>query len=73
MTADPWMTTAEAAEYARLSVHTIYEAAEDGRLSGVKTTPGQKRSQWRFRKSNVDHWLERGRVAPVRPTVRRVS
>lgn len=64
---DPWMTAAEAAEHARCSVRTVYEHAEDGRLSGIKTTPGQARSQWRFRRSDVDRWLERGRVArPVR-------
>jgi excisionase family DNA binding protein len=62
----PWMTAKEAAEYARMSVRTVYEHAEDGRLSGVKTTPGEPRSKWLFRRSDVDRWLERGRVARPR-------
>lgn len=60
------MTAQEAADHARVSVRTLYEHAEDGRLSGIKTTPGQPRAQWRFRRSDVDAWLERGRVTRPR-------
>lgn len=71
-TTDPWMTADEVAAYTKYSIRTVYEHAEDGRLSGCKSTPGEKRSQWRFRRSDVDRWLERGRVAPVR-AVRRAG
>jgi excisionase family DNA binding protein len=71
--ADPWMTADEVAEYTRFSIRTVYEHAEDGRLVGCKSTPGQKRSQWRFRRSDADRWLERGRVAPVRAVARRAG
>lgn len=33
-----WLTSAEAAEYARLSIYTIRAAAERGDLDGVKVT-----------------------------------
>lgn len=70
-TADPWMTAQEVADYTRTSVRTVYEHAEDGRLSGVKTTPGEPRSPWRFRRSDADAWMERGRVS--RPRLRRTG
>jgi excisionase family DNA binding protein len=57
-----WLTAAQVAENTGLSVRTVWEHAEAGRLSGVKTTPGQKRSQWRFKPVDVDRWLEAGRV-----------
>lgn len=63
MTGSGWMTAADVAEYAGLSVRTVWEHAEAGRLSGVKTTPGQKRSQWRFTRRDADRWLEAGRVS----------
>lgn len=66
---DPWMTAEEVAAHTATSVRTVYEHAADGRLSGVKTTPGQPRSQWRFRRSDADRWMERGRVG--RPRVLR--
>lgn len=64
---DPWMTAEEVADYTRMAVRTVYEHAADGRLSGVKTTPDQPRSQWRFRGSDADRWMERGRVARPAP------
>lgn len=64
------MTTAEAAAYARVSVHTITDNAKAGRLSGVKTSSDPrkaKRAHWRFRQADVDAWLEAGRVPVGRP------
>lgn len=66
-----WMTSAEAAVYARLTVNTIRDAAECGDLGGVKVTPGSTRSQWRFRQADIDAWLERGRVTGQRRPRRR--
>jgi hypothetical protein len=45
-----------------VSIHTVWKHAEAGRLSGVKTTPGSLKAQWRFRLTDVDRWLEQGRV-----------
>jgi excisionase family DNA binding protein len=66
-----WLTSAEAANYARVSINTLRDAAECGDLSGVKVTPGSTRSQWRFRPADVDAWLERGRVTGLRRPRRR--
>lgn len=66
-----WLTSAEAAGYAKVSVNTIRDAAERGDLSGVKMTPDSKRSRWRFLASDVDAWLEMGRVTGVRRPRRR--
>lgn len=64
---DPWLTTAEAAGHAKVSEATILDNAQRGRLSGVKTVPGAKKAHWRFRRSDVDAWLESGRVPTGRP------
>jgi excisionase family DNA binding protein len=61
----PWLTVDEAADYARVSPHTIRHAAAAGRLPGVKTTPGSPYSQWRFKRLEVDEWMERGRVPRI--------
>lgn len=68
-----WLTSAEAAVYARVTLNTIRDAAERGDLSGTKMTPGSIRSQWRFRHTDVDEWLERGRVTNVRRPRRRTA
>lgn len=70
MNDDPWMTADEVADYTRLSKRTVYEAAEDGRLSGCKSTAGKSRSRWIFRRSDADAWLEAGRVNAARPRMR---
>lgn len=57
-----WLTSREAAEYARVSLSIISRAANDGRLSGVKLDPESPKSSWRFRTADVDAWLEQGRV-----------
>lgn len=68
---DQWLTSDEAATYGRVSVNTIRDAAERGDLSGVKVKPNSQRSRWRFLASDVDAWLEMGRVTGVRQPKRR--
>lgn len=65
------MTSEEAAAYAKVSINTIRDAAACGDLSGTKITPDSTRSRWRFLPSNVDEWLERGRVTNLRRPRRR--
>lgn len=67
-----WLTSVEAAAYAKVSVNTIRDAAECGDLDGVKITPDSIRSRWRFKSEDVDVWLERGR-ASIRRRPRRRS
>ena len=57
-----WMTPLQAAAYTGLNVSTIYLALQSGKLSGVKTGTGRIKSHWRCRPSDVDKWLEAGRV-----------
>ncbi|MDY0110244.1 MAG: helix-turn-helix domain-containing protein [Candidatus Krumholzibacteria bacterium] len=47
------MTLTEVAAYLRLSKDTVYRMASGGRLPASKVG-----SQWRFRREDVDQWLE---------------
>lgn len=47
------MTLAEVAAYLRLSKDTVYRMASGGRLPASKVG-----SQWRFRRDDIDQWLE---------------
>ncbi len=50
---DNLMTLAEVAAYLRLSKDTVYRMASAGRLPASKVG-----SQWRFRRDDVEQWLE---------------
>ncbi len=50
---DNLMTLAEVAAYLRLSKDTVYRMASAGKLPASKVG-----SQWRFRKDDVDQWIE---------------
>ena len=50
---DDLMTLAEVAAYLRLSKDTVYRMASGGKLPASKVG-----SQWRFRRDDVDQWLE---------------
>lgn len=62
-----WLTAREAAAYARCHPDTIRAAAQTRRLSGVKSG-SSRQAQWRFTTTDIDNWLEAGRVTagPVR-------
>ena len=47
------MTLEEIAEYLRLSVHTIYKMAQNGKIPALKAG-----KMWRFRKADIDEWLK---------------
>ncbi len=49
------MTTQEVAEYLRTSVETIKRMARRGALPAAKLG-----RNWRFRKTDIDDWLETG-------------
>lgn len=51
------ITLEEVAEYLRLSVHTIYKMAQQGRIPAYKVG-----KQWRFRKKTIDQWVEKGKL-----------
>jgi excisionase family DNA binding protein len=50
------MTLEEVAEYLRLSVHTIYKMAQQGKIPALKAG-----KMWRFRKEEIDGWIEKHR------------
>ena len=58
------MTLQELAEYLKLAERTVYGYAQKGVLPGIKIG-----SSWRFRKSDIDAWLEQQfeRTASSRP------
>jgi len=47
------MTLGEVAAYLRLSKDTVYRMAQSGKIPASKVG-----TQWRFRQSDVDEWLE---------------
>jgi len=47
------MTLEEVADYLRLSKDTVYRLANTGKLPASKVG-----NQWRFRRDDVDAWLE---------------
>lgn len=50
---DEILTVKEVAEYLKMNPRTVYKLAQDGQIPGVKIA-----SQWRFKKSLVNEWLE---------------
>ena len=52
----PWLTTDEAAAYARCSATTIYRAIDAGALRASHNGP---RSPYRIHTDWIDTWLER--------------
>ena len=48
------MTIDEVAEYLRVQKRTIYDWVKKGKIPAIKTV-----GQWRFKKGQIDAWLER--------------
>jgi excisionase family DNA binding protein len=58
---DPFLTTGEVLEYLQVNLRTVYRLIKAGKIPAVRVG-----RQWRFRKSDVDAWLE-GRHARTPP------
>ena len=54
-----WMTLQEVAEYLQLSKDMIYRLAQRGRTPASKVG-----SRWRFRREQIDRWMEDMAVDP---------
>jgi excisionase family DNA binding protein len=71
MADDSLLTTEELLDYLNLNLKTVYRLVKAGKLPAVRVG-----RQWRFRKRDIDAWLQRGsgpgataRSAGDRPTV----
>ncbi len=60
------LTLKEIAEYLKMSERTIYGYAQQGKLPGIKVG-----SAWRFRRSDIDQWLEYQRQLTEQSTPKR--
>lgn len=58
---DPFMTTEEVLEYLQVNLRTVYRLIKAGRIPAVRVG-----RQWRFRKRDIDAWLD-GQRAPGLP------
>jgi excisionase family DNA binding protein len=67
MTGETFLTTDEVLAYLQVNLRTVYRLIKAGKLPAVRVG-----RQWRFRRTDIDAWLERERVgargvAPARP------
>jgi excisionase family DNA binding protein len=60
------MTLQEVAEYLKLSERTIYVYAQKGKLPGIKIG-----AAWRFRRADLDEWIEKQRQLTEQSTSER--
>jgi excisionase family DNA binding protein len=50
------LTIEELASYLKISKHTLYKMVEKGKIPALKVA-----NQWRFKKEDINMWLERQR------------
>ena len=61
---EAFLTTEEVLEYLQVNLRTVYRLIKAGKIPAVRVG-----RQWRFRKSDIDTWLESQRTRSVRPAV----
>ncbi|MDP7480500.1 MAG: response regulator, partial [Vicinamibacterales bacterium] len=61
---ETFLTTDEVLEYLQVNLRTVYRLIKAGKIPAVRVG-----RQWRFRKTDIDAWLERERSHTVRPPV----
>lgn len=57
---DDILTLEELAEYLKISKPTLYKMVENGKIPALKLA-----NQWRFKKEDIDKWLEQHRQSTV--------
>jgi excisionase family DNA binding protein len=65
---DAFLTTEEVLEYLQVNLRTIYRLIKAGKIPAVRVG-----RQWRFRKRDIDAWLESQRTRGAKPAVARTS
>ena len=61
---DVFLTTEEVLEYLQVNLRTVYRLIKAGKIPAVRVG-----RQWRFRKADIDLWLESQQTRP--PVARR--
>ena len=59
---ETFLTTDEVLEYLQVNLSTVYRLIKAGKIPAVRVG-----RQWRFRKTDIDAWLERERSHSIRP------
>ena len=59
---EAFLTTDEVLEYLQVNLRTVYRLIKAGKIPAVRVG-----RQWRFRKTDIDAWLEMERSRSVRP------
>src|SRR6476661_6725228 len=57
---ESFLTTEEVLEYLQVNLRTVYRLIKAGKIPAVRVGP-----QWRFRKRDIDAWLETQRTRQV--------
>ena len=59
---DTFLTTEEVLDYLQVNLRTVYRLIKAGKIPAVRVG-----RQWRFRKRDIDAWLDGQRTAPAAP------
>jgi excisionase family DNA binding protein len=57
---DEILTLEELAQYLKISKPTLYKMVENGKIPALKLA-----NQWRFKKEDIDKWLEKHRRSDI--------
>ena len=63
-TDEVFLTTEEVLEYLQVNLRTVYRLIKAGKIPAVRVG-----RQWRFRKRDIDAWLDSQRTQPGGPTI----
>jgi excisionase family DNA binding protein len=63
MAEEGFLTTEDVLEYLQVNLRTVYRLIKAGRIPAIRVG-----RQWRFRKRDIDAWLESQRPRAARPT-----
>src|SRR5215207_5394544 len=59
---EAFLTTEEVLEYLQVNLRTVYRLIKAGKIPAVRVG-----RQWRFRKRDIDRWLDSQRTHPLAP------
>lgn len=68
-----WMTTESVAELLHIVPKTVRRLAAEGKLPGSKVSPNSRKSEWRFRVSDIEKYQGKARVVRRRLSERTIG